>query len=267
VKAAGLGPGDTVVEIGAGTGSLTRRLAATGAAVTAIERDPDLIPVLEEELRSLPNVRLVAADALTFDLAAVARAAGHPIVVLGNLPYQITSPLLFRIIAAATEAGAIARAVLMVQKEVAERIVAPPGSKIYGRLSVMVQAAAEARIQFHVGPGAFLPPPAVTSTVFSLVPRASVVDVTERALFAAVVRAAFGGRRKMLRRSLAAILPAEALASAFAEAGVGGSQRAAGLDVAGFARLSRSLAHAGGTSAALVAVDEGGVTSPEDDDA
>lgn len=254
VKSALLGPGDVVVEIGAGTGALTRRLAATGANVTAIERDPDLIPVLEQELADLPNVRLLAADALTFDLAEAARAAGRPIVVLGNLPYQITSPLLFRIVGAATNSDAIARAVLMVQKEVADRIVAPPGSKTYGRLSVMVQAAAEVRIQFNVGPGAFLPPPTVTSSVFSLVPRATnLVAPAERGLFAAVVRAAFAGRRKMLRRSLAIGLSAEVLSAAFAAAGVASTQRAEELDVAAFSRLTHALA-VGGVAANALAV-------------
>jgi 16S rRNA (adenine1518-N6/adenine1519-N6)-dimethyltransferase len=198
---------------------------------------------------------------LTFDLTAAARAAGRPIVVLGNLPYQITSPLLFRIVDASAGGRVIARAVLMVQKEVAERIVAGPGSKTYGRLSVMVQAAAEARIQFHVGPGAFLPPPSVTSTVFSLTPRVGAVTPEERPLFAAVVRAAFAGRRKMLRRSLAAVLEAAALSSAFAEAGVLGTRRAEELSVDDFARLSRMLGKAGVNPQAIA----GGMTEADEE--
>jgi 16S rRNA (adenine1518-N6/adenine1519-N6)-dimethyltransferase len=260
VDAAGAAAGSPVVEIGAGLGALTRALADRDLRVMAIERDPDLLAVLQAELGDRRNLEIIAADALTFDFAAAAGRAGGPLTVLGNLPYQITTPLLFRILGAAAAGAVVGRAVLMVQKEVAERITARPGSKIYGRLSVMVQQAAEATVLFHVGAGAFLPPPLVTSTVFALVPRSSPrAAVVDPRLFAAVVRAAFGGRRKMLRRSLEPSFGAQ-LAPALDEAGVAGTLRAEQLAVEDFARLTNALtargAHAPGGAADLAEDDD-----------
>jgi 16S rRNA (adenine1518-N6/adenine1519-N6)-dimethyltransferase len=248
VAAAQAGPDQVVVEIGAGLGALTRKLAAGGGRIIAVERDPDLIPILRHELQAFPRAEVVAADAMAFDFVAAAQKAGRPITVLGNLPYQITSPLLFRIVESAAAGTVIDRAVLMVQKEVADRIVARPGGKIYGRLSVMVQAVAEAQILFHVGPGAFLPQPNVTSTVFSLIPRATAkVAAGESRLFAVLVRAAFGGRRKMLRRSLEPLFGGAPLTAAFEQAQIPGTRRAEELSVDDFARLARVLLAAGAT--------------------
>jgi 16S rRNA (adenine1518-N6/adenine1519-N6)-dimethyltransferase len=242
VAGARTGLDDVVIEIGAGLGALTCRLAAVAGRVIAVERDPDLIPILRQELARYPNAEVVAADAMEFDLAAAARKAGRPVIVLGNLPYQITSPLLFRIVESAAAGAVVKRAVLMVQKEVAERIVAAPGSKIFGRLSVMVQAVADAKILFHVGPGAFLPQPSVTSTVFALTPRSSPrVAPAEAGLFAALVRGAFAGRRKMLRRSLEPLFGAALLTGALEHAQIAGTRRAEELHVEDFARLARSL--------------------------
>ncbi len=253
VTSAGITPDDVVVEIGAGLGALTGRLARTGAQVQAVERDPDLVPILTRELEPFPSVRIVAGDAMTFDLESAARAAGRPLVVLGNLPYQITTPLLFRIVAAG---DAIARAVLMVQREVAERIVANPGGKIYGRLSVMVQAFAEVKIAFHVGAGSFLPQPNVTSSVFSLTPRAQPkVAAADRAMFAAVVRAAFAGRRKMLRRSLEAGFACPA-SEVLAAADIAGTRRAEELSVDEFAAIARAM-RASGAPVPAAPLDEG----------
>jgi 16S rRNA (adenine1518-N6/adenine1519-N6)-dimethyltransferase len=246
VAGAQAGPDDVVVEIGAGLGALTRQLAATAGRVLAVERDPDLIPILRGELTEFPNAEVVAADALEFDFADAARTAGRPLIVLGNLPYQITSPLLFRIVESAAAGTVVKRAVLMVQKEVADRIVARPGSKIYGRLSVMVQAVADPAVLFHVGPGAFLPQPSVTSTVFALTPRpVPRVAAADAGRFAAVVRAAFAGRRKMLRRSLEPLCGEEALTSALAAAQIAGTRRAEELSVDDFARLAHALIVAG----------------------
>jgi 16S rRNA (adenine1518-N6/adenine1519-N6)-dimethyltransferase len=247
--AATLAPEDTALEIGAGLGALTRALGERAGRVIAVERDPDLVAVLQSEFPAGGAVRIVAMDALEIDFAAlVADSAGpggaRPPVVVGNLPYQITTPLLFRLLRAAGQ-GLVARAVLMVQKEVAERIVAGPGRKSYGRLSVMVQQAAEVNILFHVGAGAFLPPPQVTSTVFSLVPRARpLAPVRDAGLFAAVVRAAFGGRRKMLRRSLDAAF-GEVLVDGLADAGIEGTRRPEELTVIEFGRLADALAARG----------------------
>ncbi len=244
---AGLAPTaeDVVVEIGAGLGALTVPLAQAAGKVIAVERDPDLIRVLGEELLSRPNVQLSAMDALEFDFGAAALAAGRPLLVAGNLPYQITSPLLFAITDAAAGGKAIARAVLMVQREFAERMAAPPGSKTYGRLSVMVQQQAEVKILFHVGAGAFHPPPAVTSTVLSVAPRPTwLAPVRDPALFATVVREAFATRRKMLRGALAPAFGEGRAKGALGAAGVDETRRAETLSIQEFARLTEALADA-----------------------
>ena len=128
--------------------------------------------VLAAELAGDARVEVVGADALAFDYLAASRAAGRPVVVVGNLPYQISSALVLALVAAGARGG-VARAVVMVQREMAQRIVAPPGSRTYGRLTVAIAQHAEARILFHVRPGSFHPAPAVTSSVVSLVPRAA----------------------------------------------------------------------------------------------
>lgn len=237
VAAAALTGDDVALEIGAGLGALTRHLLAAAGKVIAVERDPDMVQVLRGEFAERSNLEIRATDALELDFAA----EGRPLVVVGNLPYQITTPLLFAIVDGASRGAVIKRAVLMVQREFAERVVAPAGSKIYGRLSVMVQQQAAVELLFHVSPGAFHPRPAVTSTVFRLVPRAQPLHpVRDQALFAAVVRAAFATRRKMLRRALAPAF-GEAVGPALERAGIEGTRRAEELDVAAFARLCDAL--------------------------
>jgi 16S rRNA (adenine1518-N6/adenine1519-N6)-dimethyltransferase len=242
VAAAAAGPEDVVVEIGSGLGTLTGALVEAEpppARVIAIERDPDMLSVLQAELGSQPRVTITPADAATFDLAAVSREVGRPLVVVGNLPYQIASALVVALVEAR---GAIARAVVMVQREFAQRVVAPPGSRTYGRLSVTVQQHAEARILFHVPPGAFHPPPAVTSSVMRLVPRAApLAPVRDPALFAEVVKQAFSTRRKMLRRALEPAFGEAAVARALAAASIDETLRAERLSVADFARLADAL--------------------------
>jgi 16S rRNA (adenine1518-N6/adenine1519-N6)-dimethyltransferase len=239
VAAASVGSDDMVVEIGAGLGALTRRLVGYAGEVIAIEHDLELAALLEQELGPSPGLRVERADALGFDFAAAARSAGRPLVVVGNLPYQITSPLLFAITDAAAGGRVIGRAILMVQKEFAQRMLAGPGSKVYGRLSVMVQQQAEGAILFHVGPGAFHPRPAVTSTVLRLRPRPTpLAPVRDPAQFAQVVKQAFAARRKMLRRALEPLADAEAAAHALALSGILGTRRAEELSVAEFARLA-----------------------------
>jgi 16S rRNA (adenine1518-N6/adenine1519-N6)-dimethyltransferase len=252
VAAAELSRQDTVVEIGAGLGALTRGLAAAAGHVIAIERDQALAAVLARELAgSLSNLKILVADALETDFTALAAAAGRPLVVVGNLPYQITSPLLFAMLGSAARGATIARAILMVQREFALRTVAPPGSKTYGRLSVMVQQGAAVESLFHVPPGAFFPRPQITSAVMRLIPRPEpLARVKDDGVFEAVVRAAFSTRRKMLRRSLAGVYPAVALAEGLARAGIAGTRRAEELGVGEFARLADALGHdgAGGTA-------------------
>jgi 16S rRNA (adenine1518-N6/adenine1519-N6)-dimethyltransferase len=237
VAAAALTGDDVALEIGAGLGALTRHLLAQAGKVIAVERDPDMVTVLRGELADRGQLEIRAMDALEIDFGA----EGRPLVVVGNLPYQITTPLLFGITEGAARGRAVARAVLMVQREFAERVVAGAGSKIYGRLSVMVQQQAAVEILFHVSPGSFHPRPAVTSTVFRLVPRAQpLAPVRDEALFAAVVRVAFSTRRKMLRRALAPTF-GEAVPRALARAEIDETRRAEELDVAAFARLADAL--------------------------
>ena len=243
VAAAELQAEDVVVEIGAGLGALTARLAQVAGRVIAIDRDAQLVEVLRMELADRHNLEIVLADALEFDLGEAARKAHRPLVVVGNLPYVITSPVLFATIEAASQGQVVDRAVFMVQKEFAQRMLAPPGSRTYGRLSVMVQQAASAEILFHVGPGAFLPAPTVTSTVLRLHPRPQpLAEVFDPSMFVRVVREAFGARRKMLRRALEPGFGGSHAAAALEEAGIAGTRRAEELAVADFARLANALA-------------------------
>ena len=244
VAAAGAGPEDTVVEIGAGLGTLTSALARAEPPprrILAIERDPDMQRVLEAELANERHVEIVPADALTFDFSAAAGVAGRPLVVVGNLPYQIASSLLLAIVEAGAS-GTVGRAIVMVQREMAQRVVAPPGSKTYGRLTVAIAQRAEARILFHVRPGSFHPAPQITSSVMSLQMRAQpLAPVQDRALFEEVVKQAFSTRRKMLRRALAARFGEERVAAALAAGGIVPTRRAEELSVLEFARVTDAL--------------------------
>jgi 16S rRNA (adenine1518-N6/adenine1519-N6)-dimethyltransferase len=231
-----------VVEIGAGLGTLTAALAVAEPApkrIIAVERDPEMVKVLEDELGATPGIEILSRDALSLDFASMSRAAGRPLVVVGNLPYQIGSEMLLTV----SRAGAaVARAILMVQREFAQRVVAPSGSKTYGRLSVMIQQRALARILFHVPPGAFHPRPSVVSSVLRVEPRAGLLaPVRDVALFERVVKEAFGTRRKMLRRALEPAFGAPAVARALESAGIEGTLRAETLDIAAFARLSDGM--------------------------
>jgi 16S rRNA (adenine1518-N6/adenine1519-N6)-dimethyltransferase len=242
VAAAKIAPDDVVVEIGPGLGALTFRLGEAAKQVIAVDRDRQMVDVLRTQLANRPNIEVVLGDALEFDLRRAAEQAGRPLVVVGNLPYVVTSPLLFAILEAAAGGRVVDRAVLMVQKEFAQRMLAPPGSRVYGRLSVMAQQACEAEILFHVGAGAFLPPPAVTSSVLRLRPRPQpLASVEDAGTFERVVREAFGTRRKMLRRALEPGF-GERAAMALAAAAIDGTRRAEELSVADFARLANALA-------------------------
>lgn len=239
VEAAGAGEGDLVIEVGAGLGTLTSRLLATGAQVIAIERDRDLAEVLRGELGGAARLELHEANALTFDYAAAARAAGRRAVVVGNLPYQIGSPILFRLLGQRAE---LRRLVVMLQREVAERIVAAPASEAWGALSAMVQIAGEPRIVCKVGAGSFLPQPRVASAVVRIELVAGTrVPVSDEARYGEVVHAAFGQRRKKLRNALGAIADPERIAAALAQAGIDGDRRGETLSVAELAALADAL--------------------------
>jgi 16S rRNA (adenine1518-N6/adenine1519-N6)-dimethyltransferase len=233
-------PGGTVVEIGAGLGALTEPLLGRASLVVAIERDRDLCPILREAFAE-PIERgalvLLEADAKSVDLAALAAQGPAPRVIAGNLPYQITGPIL----QAVTGVGdRIDRAVFMVQAEVAQRLVARPGTSAYGALTVFVTAAFEVKLEIKVAPGAFSPRPAVSSAVVSLTPRRPPLAAETDALRAAV-KAAFAQRRKTLRNAWSKIAPAAELARRAGLAGIDLDRRGETLSVEEFARFANAL--------------------------
>ncbi len=211
-------PADRFLEIGPGPGALTLRLAPRVAHVTAVEIDPSMIAALAPRVPA--NVTLVQADFLEFDVAG---AATGPTRVAGNLPYNVSSPILFRLIHAYRAGAALTDATLMLQQEVAERLQARPGTKDYGVLSVLVQLHADVRRRLSLPPGAFRPAPKVHSSVVSLTFRPTVVRIADEPAFESMVRSMFTRRRKML---------ANALAPYGAERGVppAGALEAAGID-------------------------------------
>ena len=200
-RAAGPLDGVTVLEVGPGPGGLTRALIAEGAAhVIAIERDERAIAALSEIAAHYPGrLTIVAGDALRFDVAP--HLGGAALRIVANLPYNIATALLVGWLTVEPWPPWYDRLVLMFQREVAERIVAKPGSKTYGRLSVLAGWRAEAKILFDIAPSAFVPPPKVTSSLVQLAPRRAPLPC-DRAALERVTAAAFGQRRKMLRASL-----------------------------------------------------------------
>jgi 16S rRNA (adenine1518-N6/adenine1519-N6)-dimethyltransferase len=241
-RAAGPLMGVTVLEIGSGPGGLTRGLLALGARqVIAVERDERAIAALHEIAAVYPDrLDIVPGDALTFDAQAyVDRGDDRQLRIVANLPYNIATPLLISWVGAEPWPPWYDAAILMFQREVAERIVAAPGSKSYGRLSVLIQWRCQARILFDVNASAFVPPPKVTSSLVRLVPRAAPLPC-DRKLLETVTRAAFGQRRKMLRQSLRSLgTDADALLSA---AGLSPTARAEDIPVDGFVSLAQALA-------------------------
>ena len=235
VEAVGARHGLRVVEIGAGLGTLSRALAEAGADVIAIERDRDLARALRSDLAEL--VRIEEANAVGWDYRGA--AAGTPTVVVGNLPYHLTAPILVEIVDAI---DALEAAVVMVQKEVAERLVAPPGGRDYGALSVLVQARSTSRLVQVVPPAAFHPPPQVHSAVVRLDPdRPARIGDVPWPTVRRVVRAAFARRRKQLRNALSGLAPRDAIEAALAGAGIDPMRRPETLTVEEFAGLARRL--------------------------
>jgi 16S rRNA (adenine1518-N6/adenine1519-N6)-dimethyltransferase len=244
VRLAGVGPGDRVVEVGAGLGSLTLALAETGASVTAIERDRWLVPVLRRVLdeRAAGLVTVVEGDAMDLDWAALlVPPAGWALVA--NLPYNVATPLVADLL---DQVPAIERMTFMVQREVADRLVAGPGSRAYGAVSVKVAYWAEATLLGTVPSSVFVPKPRVGSALVGLTRRAApAVDpsvVGPDQLFK-VVRAGFAQRRKMLRRALAGLATGPGV---WEEAGIDGELRAEQLSVAQWGRLAAAIAGAPG---------------------
>jgi 16S rRNA (adenine1518-N6/adenine1519-N6)-dimethyltransferase len=238
-RAAGPLDGVTVIEVGPGPGGLTRALLALGARrVIAIERDARCLPALHEIAEHCPDrLTIVEGDAMRIDLAPYAGTA--PVRVVANLPYNVATALLVSWLTLEPWPPWYEALVLTFQREVAQRIVAAPGSKSYGRLSVLAGWRTEAQILFDIAPRAFVPAPKVTSSVVRLTPRPAPL-ACDRRLLERVTEAAFGQRRKMLRQSLKSLgVDAPELLAA---AGLDPTARAEDIPVEGFAALARALA-------------------------
>jgi 16S rRNA (adenine1518-N6/adenine1519-N6)-dimethyltransferase len=231
-RSAGDLSGVTVIEIGPGPGGLTRALLnSNAAAVVAVERDNRCIVALADLVEaSESRLRLIEGDALEVDPEAIAPV---PRAIVANLPYNVATPLLIGWLKRIEQFRSLT---LMFQREVADRLSAKPGTKAYGRLSVIAQWRAEVRPLFNLPARAFTPPPKIESTVVHFIPRLS-PELAEFSAMEAVTAAAFGQRRKMLRASLRSLGNAEALIE---EAGLIPTQRAEEIPVAGFAALARA---------------------------
>lgn len=235
------GPGDTVVEFGAGLGHLTQHLVGRGARVVAVERDRDLAPVLRSELgEHHSELTVVEADATSYDLTQAAKEAGGRVLVCGNLPYHIGSQILFQVL---DHHASVKRLVTMLQREVVERIVAAPDTEDYGLLSVLLQHVADVELAIKVPPGAFVPPPSVDSAVLvaTMLPGVR-APVSSEVHFRKVVKAGFSQRRKTLSNALKSVAEKDVLRAAADEAGIDLSRRGETLSVEEFARLERALA-------------------------
>jgi 16S rRNA (adenine1518-N6/adenine1519-N6)-dimethyltransferase len=237
VAAAVIAEGDPVLEIGPGIGTLTQGLAEAGAEVTAVELDRRLLEVLGKTLEGYNNVRVIHGDILKIDISREINKEKYKVVA--NLPYYITTPIIMKFL---EEKLPVELLVTMVQKEVAERMVAKPGGKDYGALSVAVQYYTEPEIMFIVPPQAFIPPPAVESAVIRCTVRAKPpVEVASEKMFFRVVKAAFAQRRKTLANGLkAAGLNKEDLEQVLTQAGVDGGRRGEQLSLDEFAAIANA---------------------------
>ncbi len=231
VRLAGVEAGDPVIEVGAGLGALTLALAEAGAAVTAVELDRHLLPVLEEVLAGVePPPTVVHADAMTLDWAALLADGDHWHLV-ANLPYNVATPLVLDVLDGVPQ---IDRLLVMVQREVGERLAASPGTAAYGIPSVKVAYWAHAELAGRVGPSVFLPRPQVDSVLVRITRRTAPATAADRDRLFALVRAGFGQRRKMLRRSLAGLVET----TDFERCGVAPESRAEQLSVEQWGRLA-----------------------------
>jgi 16S rRNA (adenine1518-N6/adenine1519-N6)-dimethyltransferase len=225
---------DDVLEIGPGDGVLTRELAPRVHSLHAVEIDRDLAAALAQELGQLPNVIIHNADALDFEIGPLVEG-GRKLRLIGNLPYNVSTPLLFRLLA---QTRHIRDMCFMLQKEVVERLTATPGTKAYGRLSVMIQWRCHAQRLFTVPPGAFRPTPKVDSMVVRLEPYVKPpVAVADEPAFVRVIAAAFTARRKTLRNALSGLISSEELRAA----GIDPVRRGETLTLAEFATLGNTL--------------------------
>jgi 16S rRNA (adenine1518-N6/adenine1519-N6)-dimethyltransferase len=229
----GLQPGELVIEIGPGKGVLTAPLLEAGARVIAVEIDRDLVAELRTRFVN-EAFEIVSADILKADIAAL--TDDRPLRLIGNLPYNISTPLMFHVLQSARHLRDMH---FMVQKEVADRMAAQPGSKTYGRLTVMLGAQLQIQRLFDVPPGAFRPPPQVDSSVVRLIPhpQAPAIQPDHQATFELVVRHCFSQRRKTLRKSLSAWMPE----SAFGALSMSPTARPEELTIVQFAELAAAV--------------------------
>lgn len=234
------GRGDRFVEIGPGPGALTLRLAARVEHITAVELDPGMVAALRPKLPG--NVDLIQSDFLDFDLSRV--AVDGPFRVAGNLPYNVSSPILFRLVETYRQLRGPLDATLMLQLEVAERLEAPEGSRNYGVLAILIQLHADVRRLLTLPPGAFRPVPAVRSAVVRLTFRPPAVPVLDIAMFEGMVRSIFTQRRKTLANAMRTFAEARGrlAAEVIATAGIDGRRRPETLHLAELARLAEVLA-------------------------
>lgn len=240
-------PGDRALEIGPGAGALTRAIAREAEEVLAVEIDRRLAPLLEETLADCANVHLVFTDALKADLDALMRDTlgwDGRYKLIANLPYYITTPLIMHVL---EDSEKVSELVIMVQKEVGERLCAAPGSKAYGAVTVMVQYAATVARAFDVGRHAFVPAPEVDSTILHLIPyEKRPIQAQSDAVLRRVVKAAFSQRRKTLRNSLSSLGCDKALIKqALEAASIEDSRRAETLSVAEFVALADAFYEGG----------------------
>ena len=240
-KASGAGPGAGVLEVGPGVGPLTRELAGRADKVVSVELDTALLPILAETLRDCPKAEVIWGDILKTDIPALTgeKFQGLTPIACANLPYNITTPAITALI----QAGCFASITVMIQREVAKRICAAPGTADYGAFSVYCQYHTNPEYLFEVPPDCFIPAPKVTSAVVRMEPRPAPPEVDDPAHFFRVVKAAFALRRKTLLNSLSAGLGGqrEEIAQAIAACGLPPDVRGERLSIPQFAQLSRRL--------------------------
>ncbi|MES9844965.1 MAG: 16S rRNA (adenine(1518)-N(6)/adenine(1519)-N(6))-dimethyltransferase RsmA [Candidatus Sedimenticola sp. PURPLELP] len=231
-------PDDHLIEIGPGQGAITKELLKAAGRLEAVELDRDLLEPLARTCADLGELHIYNADAMKFEFCKLAEA-DKPLRLVGNLPYNISTPILFHLL---EHAGCIKDMHFMLQKEVVDRIAAEPGSKTYGRLSIMIQSQCSVTALFDIGPGAFKPAPKVTSGFLRLTPYIeNPHDISDRALFATLVTQAFSQRRKTLRNCLKKLIGIDV----FEAADIDPQQRAEQLAVADFVRLANAACKAG----------------------
>lgn len=231
-------PDDAIVEIGPGLGAITEEILTVNPRLQVVELDRDLIPVLRTKFFNYPEFRIHEADALSFDFSQLV-VDGRPLRIVGNLPYNISTPLIFHLLA---QSGVVQDMHFMLQKEVVQRLAATPGDNNYGRLGIMAQYFCKVQPLFEVGPGAFRPAPKVDSAIVRLVPHKELPHPAKNLkTLQAVVRTAFNARRKTLRKALAALVTVEQLQSV----GINDGLRPENLSLADYVKIADLLADSG----------------------